>query len=59
MKMENGINILLNEIKLSRERIINLVININANDGANRLAKDQWSIQEIIEHLPLLKVNGV
>ncbi len=56
--MENRVNILLNEIKVSRERIINLVVNINANDGANRLAKDQWSIQEIIEHLVLAERGG-
>lgn len=56
--MKNRVNILLNEIKASRERIINLVVNINDDDGAKRLAQGQWSIQEIIEHLVLAERGG-
>lgn len=56
--MENKINVLLSAIKESRKRIIDLIANINADDGAFRLAQDQWSVQEIIEHLVLAERGG-
>lgn len=56
--MEHRVEILLNDIKSSREKVIDLVVNINAVDGAKKLAQDQWSIQEIIEHLVLAERGG-
>ena len=49
---------LLNEIKLSRARILDLISDVTHEDGASRLAEDQWNIQEIMEHLVLAERGG-
>lgn len=56
--MENKVKILLNEIKVSRKRVIGLCENINTDEGSKSLANDKWSIQEIIEHLVLAERGG-
>ena len=58
MCMEMKVDILLNEIKVSRKKVVDLLTNINNENGARRLAKDQWNIQEIIEHLVLAERGG-
>ncbi|MEZ4809459.1 MAG: DinB family protein [Allomuricauda sp.] len=56
--MATTVERLLNEIKLSRARILDLISDVTHEDGASRLAEDQWNIQEIMEHLVLAERGG-
>ncbi|MFD2200876.1 DinB family protein [Shivajiella indica] len=56
--MADPIKLLLNDIKLSRTHIIELIKDIDKDGGSLKLSKDHWNIQEIIEHLVLAERGG-
>ena len=49
---------LLNDIKSSRIKLLDLVANMSKAEGKIKSSPDQWNMQEVIEHLVLAERGG-
>lgn len=56
--MNNRLDLLFDEIKTSRSRVVQLTQNVSTELGMLRIKPDSWNIQEVIEHLVLAERGG-
>jgi len=59
MERMRNVGNLINEVRISRSRILAAVDTLSPAQGAFKPAPDQWCINEILEHLVLAEQSGI
>lgn len=50
---------LVSEVRVARQRVLDIVRNLSPEQGGFKPSPDRWSVSEILEHLVLAELGGI